>query len=154
VADVVLAVITRWVPWRHVPLLTAAGVAGLAVVVAVVVPGDAVAQLPDGSALAATVGVVAGVAVASVVNNLPAALLLAEGSGPLDWAGWGWLLGINVGAVLVPVGALANLLWWRVLRAEGERVTLRRYVSEVAPVAVPAVAAATVVLAVSAALRG
>jgi Na+/H+ antiporter NhaD/arsenite permease-like protein len=56
--------------------------------------------------------------------------------------------------VLVPVGALANLLWWRVLRAEGERVTLRRYVSEVAPVAVPAVVAATVVLAVSAALRG
>jgi arsenical pump membrane protein len=154
VADVVLAVITRWVPWRHVPLLTAAGVAGLAVVVAVVVPGDAVAQLPDGSALAATVGVVAGVAVASVANNLPAALLLAGGSGPLDWAGWGWLLGLNVGAVLVPVGALANLLWWRVLRAEGERVTLRRYVSEVAPVAVPAVAAATVVLAVSAALRG
>jgi arsenical pump membrane protein len=153
-ADVVLVAITRWVPWRDVPVRTAVGVAALAVVVAVVVPGDPVGHLPDAPALAAVTGAVAGTAVASVVNNLPAALLLAGGSGPLDWAGWGWLLGINVGAVLTPIGALANLLWWRVLRAEGERLTVRGYLGGVVPVALPALVAATAVLAASAALRG
>jgi len=154
VADLVLVVVTRWVPWREVPLLTAIGVAALAVVVALVGPDEMVSRLSEGAGLAAVVGASTGTAVACVVNNLPAALLLAGGSGSFDWASWGWLLGINVGAVLTPVGALANILWWRVLRAEGQAMTLRRYLSEVVPVAVPALVAAVAVLAVIAALHG
>jgi Na+/H+ antiporter NhaD/arsenite permease-like protein len=55
---------------------------------------------------------------------------------------------VNVGAVLLPLGALANLLWVRVLRAEGVDVPLRRYVGTVVPVALPALVASTAVLVI------
>ena len=45
VADLVLVVVTRSVPWRSVPLATAALVAAVAAVVALVVPGDLVTGL-------------------------------------------------------------------------------------------------------------
>ncbi len=58
------------------------------------------------------------------------------------------LFGLNVGAVLLPIGALANLLWWRIARAEGVTVTLRRYMRITVPIALPAWASAVVVLVV------
>jgi Na+/H+ antiporter NhaD/arsenite permease-like protein len=49
---------------------------------------------------------------------------------------------------------VANLLWWRVLRTEGYQLTVRRYLGAVVPVALPALVAATAVLALTATLRG
>jgi Na+/H+ antiporter NhaD/arsenite permease-like protein len=49
----------------------------------------------------------------------------------------------------LPIGALANLLWLRIVRAEGVEVGLRRYVGTVVPIALPAFAAAVVVLVAS-----
>ena len=60
---------------------------------------------------------------------------------------WAWLAGLNTGAVLLPAGALANLLWWRILRQEEVAVSLLRYVAVVLPVAVPALLAGALVLA-------
>ena len=88
-----------------------------------------------------------GAAAANVVNNLPALLVALDGTHHMSWGMWAWLLGVNVGAVLLPLGALANLLWLRILRAEGVAVGLRRYVTLTAPVALPAFAAAIVILA-------
>jgi Na+/H+ antiporter NhaD/arsenite permease-like protein len=66
---------------------------------------------------------------------------------------WAWLLGVNVAAVLVPVGALANLLWLRIMRANGIRVRLRRYLHLTVPVALPATVAAIAVLMIERAIR-
>jgi arsenical pump membrane protein len=155
VADVVLVAITRWVPWRDVPVATAALVAAVAAVVALVVPPDAVSGLlgdvgPGGVALAA----LGATAVADAVNNLPALLVGIAGAEAMTWGTWAWLLGVNVGSVLLPIGALANLLWWRIARDEEVELDLRRYVGLVVPVAVPALAAAIAVLVVERAVAG
>ena len=66
----------------------------------------------------------------------------------------GVVLGVNTGAVLVTIGALANLLWRRIGRDEGVEVGLRRYVAITMPIVVPACVAAFTVLALEHAVVG
>ncbi|TDK93307.1 arsenic transporter [Mycobacterium paragordonae] len=76
------------------------------------------ALVPQGSGLAALLGIAALAAVlANVVNNLPATLVLVPlvaASGPA--AVLAVLIGVNIGPNLTYVGSLSNLLWRRVLR--------------------------------------
>lgn len=76
------------------------------------------ALVPQGSGLAALLGITALAAVlANVVNNLPATLVLVPlvaASGPA--AVLAVLIGVNIGPNLTYVGSLSNLLWRRVLR--------------------------------------
>ena len=146
-ADVVLIALTRGVPWREVPLATAVMVAAVAAVVAATVPigaADWLAEHGDGAAIGATS--LAAAAAAGAVNNLPALLASLGTTTRIGWAGWAWLLGVNAGAVLVPTGALANLLWLRIMGAEGAPVTWSRYVVAVVPIALPGFLAAILVL--------
>lgn len=148
VADLVLVAVVRRVPWRDVPVLTAIGVAALAVAVTLVVPPSALdgVRAADGPlALGATVLGAAGAA--NVVNNLPATLAMVEGATTATPGVWAWLLGVNVGSVLVPLGALANLLWRRVLREEGVELSVGGYVRAVVPLALAPLLAAAVVAA-------
>lgn len=153
-ADVVLMVVVRTVPWREVPLMTALGVAAIAAAIAVVVP-EAALKAPLNNSGVASVGVlaVAAAGLANAVNNLPALLIGADALTHMSWGMWAWLLGVNVAAVLVPVGALANLLWLRIMRANGIRVRLRRYLHLTVPVALPATVAAIAVLMIERAIR-
>lgn len=147
IADLVMMLLVRWVPWRDVPVSTALMVAGIAAAVALAVPADAL-RGPLENTHPAAVGLlaVAAGALANVVNNLPA-LLMASGAIPqMNEGMWGWLLGVNVAAVLLPIGALANLLWLRIMRAEGVRVGVRGYLAITVPIALPAAAAAFAVL--------
>jgi arsenical pump membrane protein len=147
-ADLVLVVVTRHLPWRAVPLLTALGIAVLAAVAALLVPPDAFRgplAADDPVALLGIAG--AGAAAANLVNNLPALLVALDGVRHATWGLWAWLVGINTGAALLPIGALANLLWWRVLRDEGVSVPLRQYVRITVPIVLPALAAAAATLA-------
>lgn len=146
-ADIVLIALVRWVPWRDVPVTTALMVAGIAVAVALIVPADAL-RAPLDNAHPAAVGLLAMAAgvLANVVNNLPALLMGTGAAGHMTAGMWGWLLGVNVAAVILPIGALANLLWLRIMRAEGVRVGLRGYLAITVPVALPAAAAAIAVL--------
>jgi len=66
---------------------------------------------------------------------------------PVDRVRRSWLLGVTTGAALLPIGALANLLWLRILRAEGLAPSWRRYVALTLPVAGPALLAAALTLA-------
>jgi arsenical pump membrane protein len=154
-ADVVLVLMTRHLPWREVPVLTAIGVAAIGALVALLVPADALRPLLHRSAPLALVGV-AGVATgaANAVNNLPAVLAAAQAVHHTTWGMWAWLLGVNVGAVLLPLGALANLLWLRIVRSEGIAVDLRRYAGAVVPIALPALVAAVGTLALERAVAG
>lgn len=155
VADLALVVMTRVVPWREIPLGTAVGVAVLGAIVALVAPADALHRLVAHDAPLAVVGIAGlGGAVANLVNNLPALLAVTDGLHHVSWGVWAWLLGVNTAAVLLPVGALANLLWLRLLRAEGEPVGVVRYVRTTVPVALPAFAAAAVTLALERVIAG
>lgn len=147
VADVVLMVRLRHVPWRSIPVVMACAVAAVAAIVAVLVPPDALTgALQHDDPGAVMVLAASGTLAANIVNNLPAVLVAVDGLSTATWGFWGWLLGVNAGAVLLPLGAVANLLWWRIARDEGIAITLRRYVATTVPVAGPAVAAAIVVL--------
>jgi arsenical pump membrane protein len=150
-ADAFLVVVTRSVPWRDVPILTAAGVAAVAAFVSLALPADLLSGVLTATAPAASGGtVLAGAAAANAVNNLPALLVALDGVHQMTWGMWAWLAGVNTGAALAPIGALANLLWWRIVRDEGVEVSLPSYLRTTVPVVVPALLAAAVVLAAEA----
>jgi len=152
-ADAVLVVRVRTVPWREVPLSTAAAIAVLTIVVSVAVPSHPLRGLFAHSSVGAVaLTALAATGLANAVNNLPAALLAAESATRPSWGLWAWLLGTNVGAVLLPWGAIANLLWWRLARADGVELDLRRYLRESWSIGAPALGAAVVVLAAQRAL--
>jgi len=147
IADLALVVITRFVPWRDVPLLTALGVAAIALMVALVLPDSALSGTLATDSAAGALGTTAlGAVGANTINNLPALLVGVDASHAVTWGTWGWLLGVNVAAVVLPIGALANLLWRRILREEGIDTSTRRYLALTWPVALPAIVAATGVL--------
>ena len=60
-----------------------------------------------------------------VVNNLPAAALLAARVPPHPFA---LLVGLDLGPNLFVTGSLAWILWWRTARAAGSAPPLRRAV--------------------------
>jgi len=152
-ADVVLMAVVRAVPWRDVPTTTAILVAGIAAVVALIAPTAALsAALQDPGAVSVGLLAVASGALANAVNNLPALLVGANATDHMTWGMWAWLLGVNVAAVLLPIGALANLLWLRIMRAEGVPVGLRSYVRLTGPVALPAAVAAIAVVMIERAI--
>ncbi|PYE15397.1 arsenite efflux membrane protein ArsB [Williamsia limnetica] len=67
--------------------------------------------------------------IANLINNIPAALLMlaALGSGapaPLVLA---MLLGVNIGPTLTYLGSLANLLWLKLVKLDGQKVTVREF---------------------------
>ncbi len=60
-----------------------------------------------------------------VVNNLPAAALLASGVPPHPYA---LLVGLNIGPNLFVTGSLAWILWWRTAQSAGSAPPVRRAV--------------------------
>ena len=76
------------------------------------------AVLPSGSGLPALLAVAAiAAALANVVNNLPATLVLLPLVAPGGQVAiLAVLIGVNIGPNLTYVGSLSNLLWRRVLR--------------------------------------
>ena len=102
-------------------IVACAGEHGLHSAVASVLPGGS--SLPDLLAITAI-----SAALANLVNNLPATLILtpvsaALGTGPV----LAMLVGVNVGPNLTYAGSLATLLWRRVLRAQGSDTDLGEF---------------------------
>jgi arsenical pump membrane protein len=94
-------------------IVAAAGADGLSGAVRSILPGGA--SLGDLLAISAI-----SAALANLVNNLPATLILVPvaaqlGPGPVLAV----LIGVDIGPNLTEVGSLATLLWRRVLHAEG-----------------------------------
>lgn len=87
------------------------------------------AVLPSGSGLPALLGIAAvAAALANLVNNLPATLVLlplVAASGPV--AVLAVLIGVNIGPNLTYVGSLSNLLWRRVLRRHNVAADVGEY---------------------------
>ena len=103
------------------------------------------AVLPSGSGLPALLGIAAlAAALANVVNNLPATLVLlplVAPSGPV--AILAVLIGVNIGPNLTYVGSLSNLLWRGVLRRHNVEAGIGEY-TRLGLCTVPAALAAAV----------
>ena len=123
----VLVVVTRWLPWRTVPVATAAGVAAVAAAVALVVPSGWLAGLLEPRPAAGAGRHRGSGRGGGQPGQQPARAAGGAGRRPPDeWGMWAWLLGVNTAAVLLPLGALANLLWRRVLADDDVAVSWRR----------------------------
>jgi arsenical pump membrane protein len=85
--------------------------------------------LPAGSSLPALLATAAvAAALANVINNLPAVLVLLPLAAPSGaGAVLAVLLGVNIGPNLTYTGSLATLLWRRVLRQQGSGPSLREF---------------------------
>ncbi|MCU1373115.1 MAG: Citrate transporter [Actinomycetia bacterium] len=143
-ACVVLGWRARFVPWRSVPLATAAGVLALGGLAAFLMRDVdlhrlATADGPLGVVVVATLTA----AVANIVNNLPAVLVVVQGVGHPAPGLWPALLGVNMGPFVLVTGALSSLLW---LRATGS--TAREFTSAAVRVVGPAFVAAVATMAV------
>ena len=112
--------------WRAAGVPFLAFVVALGIVVAAVT-GNGLASaltrvMPSGSTLLALLATAAlAAALANVINNLPAVLVLlplAAATGP--GAVLAVLIGTNIGPNLTYAGSLATLLWRRVLREHGQ----------------------------------
>lgn len=138
-ADTILVLITRSVPWRAVPLALVAAVAVIGSIVAVVIPAESLRPLFGHTPTIGTMLMAAGLATlgANTINNLPSVLIGVHGSSTATWGLWAWLIGVNIGAILLPVGALATLLWMRILKQNGIVVPLRKYLSISLPIGLP-----------------
>ena len=126
IAVVGLAVVTRHVPWRAVPLdsvVLVVALGALAVSAGPHLPLDDV--LTGSGALAEIRAFGVALVLAALVNNLPASLLLFAVAPPsLRWA---VLLGVNMGPLLMLHGSLAGLLWRDSLHRLGIEVTAHEY---------------------------
>ena len=98
--------------------------------------GSAIARgLPHGSSLPALLAIAAiAAAVANLVNNLPAVLVLLAaitgiGTSPAHLAGpvLAVLIGVNIGPNLTYAGSLATLLWRRLLAERDHEVELGEF---------------------------
>jgi arsenical pump membrane protein len=92
--------------------------------------GDLVREaVPGGTGLPALLGVaLLATALANVVNNLPATLLLVPVVAPGGVASvLAALVGLGVGSGLTNTGSLANLLWRRSLRRSGGEASARTF---------------------------
>jgi arsenical pump membrane protein len=125
--------------------------------------GAAIARvLPHGSSLPALLAIAAiAAAVANLVNNLPAVLVLlaaltGSGTSPAHLAGpvLAILIGVNIGPNLTYAGSLATLLWRRLLAERDHEVDLGEFTRLGLATVPPALAAATVALWLALRLTG
>ena len=151
VVDAVLAVVARRVPVRAVPVGTAALATALAVLAAAVASHvDLTSLVGTSSGTAGTVRITAaGVLAANATNNLPAFLVGLPVLPPGPNGLWAWLLGVNIGPVLVVTGSLSGLLWLDAARRCGVDATPGDYFRVGLRVGVPALLAATATLLVT-----
>ena len=106
------------------------------------------ALVPDGTGLGSLLAVaLLATALANVVNNLPATLLLVPLVASLGvTAVLAALVGLGVGSGLTYTGSLANLLWRRTLTRHGDTASGREFHLLSALVTLPAVVVAVVAL--------
>ncbi len=143
VTEVGLIAVTREVPWRHVPVGTAALAAGLAVLAAGV--AGALPHVFTSLGAGGVRGYAAGIVSANVLNNLPAVLVgLTHVS--VTSRVWPLLLGVNLGPRSSSPVRSRGCCGRRGPGGPGSRSTRRRYSRVGAAVGLPAIVAAGLVL--------
>ena len=91
---------------------------------------------------------------ANVLNNIPMSVLYANiiGQTPilvgmnLNAAIYSSIIGSNIGAYLTPIGALAGMMWMRILKKEAIDLSFGKFVAYGSIIAIPALLTALFVL--------
>lgn len=147
-ADIVLICITRSFSWEWIPLKTTILVTAIAGVAISLIPSEFLKQLflvPNtlvqmtGAVLLSTLGT-------NTINNLPTTIMGVTSTSSVTWGTWAWVIGVNVGAVLLPIGALANLLWIGIIKHSHIPLSFRQYLSITLPIGLPTLLIAFLVL--------
>ena len=146
IALAALVILTRRLPWEHVPGGAAAlalSLGTLALAAAPTLGLDHVLGVPGAGGEALTFGVAA--VGANLVNNLPALLVAVPALDLHPSRVWAVLLGVNIGPTLWVTGALSTLLWQPTMDRLNLSVSNRRYAAVGVRVGLPALAAALLV---------
>ena len=141
-----LVLLTRRVPWQHVPVGAAALALSLGTLALGAAPAlglDRVLGVPGAGGETLTFGVAA--LGANLVNNLPALLVSLPMLDLHPDRVWAVLLGVNIGPTLWVTGALSTLLWQATMDRLDLPVSNRRYAAVGVRVGLPALAVALVV---------
>ena len=143
-ADIILMIVTKNVPWRHVPLRIAINVLSLAILASSFEFYVHFSRLLSVSSNLATIrtGVLSGI-FSDLANNLPSTLgfAVALGKHRLN-AVWAILVGTDIGSLFLPGGSLAVMLWLTTLRRLDVNVSGTDYLKYAWKVALPAFLAA------------
>ena len=142
----VLVLLTRRLPWQHVPVGAAALALSLGTLALGAAPAlglDRVLGVPGAGGEALTFGFAA--LGANLVNNLPALLVSLPTLDLHPDRVWAVLLGVNIGPTLWVTGALSTLLWQATMDRLDLPVSNRRYAAIGVRVGLPALAVALVV---------
>jgi arsenical pump membrane protein len=141
-----LVLLTRRLPWQHVPVGAAALALSLGTLALGAAPAlglDRALGVPGAGGEALTFGVAA--LGANLVNNLPALLVGLPALDLHPGRVWAVLLGVNLGPTLWVTGALSTLLWQATMDRLELPVSNRRYAAVGVRVGLPALAIALVV---------
>ncbi len=154
--DLVLAALTRRLPWRSLPWQSVVAVLGLGMLAEGAAVHLPLSPVLSGSSPADITRIVAGGALSSnVLNNLPALLValhaIRDRSG---WTIWALLTGTNAGALFAPSGSLAVLLWLSTLERLRVDVRERHWWKAAWPVALAGLVAALAALLLLRAVLG
>jgi len=89
----------------------------------------------------------------NVINNIPMSVLfsfvLSSGSvGSLTAGVYASIIGSNVGAFLTPIGALAGLMWMKIVKNQGIQYSFGQFIKYGVLVAVPSLLATLAMLSV------
>lgn len=86
---------------------------------------------------------------ANLLNNIPMSVLFDRIiAGQNLYAVFGAIIGSNIGAFLTPVGALAGIMWSKILKNYGVSLSFRKFMLYGSAVAIPTLLASVLVLAV------
>lgn len=91
-------------------------------------------------------GVISAIS-ANLLNNIPMSVLFEKIIGGKSlYALYGAVIGSNVGAFITPVGALAGIMWTKILSGEGVALSFKQFVKYGVCCAIPALAASCLCL--------
>ena len=153
VALALIAVVlgTRSLPWRSIPVgpaVLALALGTLAIAAAPALHVDRLFEIDGRAGEAAVFG--AGVAGASVMNNLPASVVSLPALELHPDRVWALLLGVNIGPLLWVTGALSTLLWQSTMGRLGHPISAGRYAAVGWRIGLPALLVALAVRLVAA----
>lgn len=80
---------------------------------------------------------------ANLLNNIPMSVLFSQIVGTNRYALYGTIIGSNVGAFIASVGALAGIMWGKILAEEGIKLPFYKFVAYGSAIALPVIATST-----------
>ena len=82
----------------------------------------------------------------NLLNNIPMSVLFSQIVGGGKYALYGTIIGSNVGAFIASVGALAGIMWGKILKDQGVSLPFYKFMAYGTAIAIPVIATSTLAL--------